>query len=60
MAGRASCEVLLFDEPTRGIDVGAKDEIYQLINELARAGQGHPGDHSSELPEVLAWPTASW
>jgi ribose transport system ATP-binding protein len=32
------CEVLLFDEPTRGIDVGARYEIYALINELATRG----------------------
>jgi ABC-type sugar transport system ATPase subunit len=44
--------VLIFDEPTRGIDVGAKYEIYQLINELA--GQGKAVLLiSSELPEVL-------
>jgi ribose transport system ATP-binding protein len=46
------CEVLLFDEPTRGIDVGAKYEIYVLINELAAAGKAILLI-SSELPEVL-------
>ncbi|MHB1426939.1 MAG: sugar ABC transporter ATP-binding protein [Gemmataceae bacterium] len=46
------CEVLLFDEPTRGIDVGAKVEIYRLINELAAAGKAILLI-SSELPEVL-------
>jgi ABC-type sugar transport system ATPase subunit len=46
------CEVLLFDEPTRGIDVGAKYEIYMLINELAAAGKAILLI-SSELPEVL-------
>lgn len=46
------CEVLIFDEPTRGIDVGAKSEIYHLMNELA--GQGKSIIMiSSELPEVL-------
>lgn len=45
-------EVLLFDEPTRGIDVGAKFEIYQLINELAAAGKAILMI-SSELPEVI-------
>jgi ABC-type sugar transport system ATPase subunit len=45
-------EVLLFDEPTRGIDVGAKYEIYMLINELAAAGKAILLI-SSELPEVL-------
>src|SRR5262249_44721524 len=34
-----NCEVVLFDEPTRGIDVGAKYEIYLLINELAASGK---------------------
>ncbi|HEY7313234.1 MAG TPA: sugar ABC transporter ATP-binding protein [Gemmataceae bacterium] len=46
------CEVLLFDEPTRGIDVGAKIEIYRLINDLAAAGKAVLLI-SSELPEVL-------
>ena len=45
-------EVLIFDEPTRGIDVGAKYEIYLLINELARQGKAILMI-SSELPEVL-------
>jgi ABC-type sugar transport system ATPase subunit len=47
-----NCEVLLFDEPTRGIDVGAKVEIYRLINDLAAAGKATLLI-SSELPEVL-------
>lgn len=45
-------EVLLLDEPTRGIDVGAKFEIYQLINELAAEGKGIIMI-SSEMPELL-------
>ena len=45
--------VLLLDEPTRGIDVNAKQEIYRLINELARTGLAVVMV-SSELPEVLA------
>ena len=45
-------EVLILDEPTRGIDVGAKYEIYQLINELAAAGKAVIVI-SSELPELL-------
>jgi ABC-type sugar transport system ATPase subunit len=47
-----NCEVVLFDEPTRGIDVGAKYEIYQLINALAAQGKAILLI-SSELPEVL-------
>ncbi len=34
------CKVLMIDEPTRGVDVGAKVEIYHLINELSRQGTG--------------------
>ncbi len=45
-------EVIMFDEPTRGIDVGAKQEIYLLINRLAAAGKAILLI-SSELPEVL-------
>ncbi|MFH5832188.1 sugar ABC transporter ATP-binding protein [Halalkalibaculum sp. DA3122] len=45
-------EVLILDEPTRGIDVGAKFEIYQLIDKLARAGKAVILI-SSELPELL-------
>ena len=44
--------ILIFDEPTRGIDVGAKVEIYQLINRLAAEGRAVLLI-SSELPEVL-------
>lgn len=46
------CDVLIFDEPTRGIDVGAKSEIYRLLNELAAEGRAIIVI-SSELPEVL-------
>ncbi len=45
-------DVLILDEPTRGIDVGAKYEIYQVINELAASGKGVLVI-SSELPELL-------
>ncbi len=34
------CDILIFDEPTRGIDVGAKSEIYSLMNDLVK--QGNP------------------
>ncbi len=46
------CAVLIFDEPTRGIDVGAKSEIYKLLNDLAAQGRAIIVI-SSELPEVL-------
>jgi ribose transport system ATP-binding protein len=46
------CSVLFFDEPTRGIDVGAKAEIYRLLNELAAEGKAIV-IISSELPEIL-------
>lgn len=45
-------EILLMDEPTRGIDVGAKYEIYQLMNNLAAEGKGIIMV-SSEMPELL-------
>ena len=48
-------QVLLLDEPTRGIDVGAKAEIFQIINRLAEQGLAILFV-SSELPEVLAVP----
>jgi ribose transport system ATP-binding protein len=48
----ADTQVLIFDEPTRGIDVGAKSEIYKLLNELARQGKAVLMI-SSELPELL-------
>jgi ribose transport system ATP-binding protein len=46
------CEILFFDEPTRGIDVGAKNEIYKLLNTLAAQGRAIVMI-SSELPEIL-------
>jgi len=48
----ANPDFIIFDEPTRGIDVGAKKEIYMLINELAAAGKGILMI-SSELPELF-------
>ena len=45
-------EILIFDEPTRGIDVGAKSEIYKLMNQLASEGKSIIMI-SSELPELL-------
>ncbi|NOU91482.1 ATP-binding cassette domain-containing protein [Paenibacillus sp. LMG 31460] len=46
------CDILIFDEPTRGIDVGAKTEIYKLLDELAAQGKSIIMI-SSELPEIL-------
>lgn len=48
----ADCRILLLDEPTRGVDVGARNEIYSLVRELADSGVGILLV-SSELPEVL-------
>ena len=48
----ADTQILIFDEPTRGIDVGAKSEIYKLLNDLARQGKSIIMI-SSELPEIL-------
>ncbi len=48
----ADTEILIFDEPTRGIDVGAKSEIYRLLNDLAKQGKSIIMI-SSELPEIL-------
>ncbi len=46
------CDILIFDEPTRGIDVGAKSEIYKLMNQLAADGKSIIMI-SSEMPELL-------
>jgi ribose transport system ATP-binding protein len=48
----ADTDIIIFDEPTRGIDVGAKSEIHRLMNDLAAQGKGIIMI-SSELPEVL-------
>ena len=48
----ADTDILIFDEPTRGIDVGAKSEIYRLLNDLAQQGKAIIMI-SSELPEIL-------
>ncbi|HLW47749.1 MAG TPA: sugar ABC transporter ATP-binding protein [bacterium] len=48
----ADADILIFDEPTRGIDVGAKSEIYRLLNDLVRQGKSIIVV-SSELPEIL-------
>ena len=46
------CDVLIFDEPTRGIDVGAKSEIYKLMTQLAEEGKSIIMI-SSDMPELL-------
>jgi ribose transport system ATP-binding protein len=48
----SQAKILIFDEPTRGIDVGSKVEIYQIMNRLKEAGAGILMI-SSELPEIL-------
>ena len=45
-------DILIVDEPTRGIDVGAKAEIYELMNQLAEQGMAIIMI-SSELPEII-------
>ena len=45
-------DILIVDEPTRGIDVGAKEEIYRLMQQLAASGKSIIVI-SSELPEIL-------
>ena len=45
-------KVILIDEPTRGVDVGAKVEIYHLINEVAKKGVGVIVI-SSDMPEIM-------
>jgi ribose transport system ATP-binding protein len=46
------CDILFFDEPTRGIDIGAKQEIYQLMRQLAEEGKSMIMI-SSEMPELI-------
>ena len=50
----ANASVLLLDEPTRGVDVGAKQELFTIIRELAKKGNSVIV-FSSELPEVLGY-----
>jgi D-allose transport system ATP-binding protein len=56
LVGKWMCtapEVFIFDEPTRGIDVGAKSEIYKIMRDLSNEGKAIIMV-SSELPEILA------
>ena len=48
----SNADILILDEPTRGVDVGAKAEIYKLLNTFTKAGKGVIMI-SSEMPEVL-------
>ena len=48
----SNCKILIFDEPTRGVDVGAKVEIYRIINQLAEEGASIIMI-SSEMPEII-------
>lgn len=49
----SDCSVLILDEPTRGVDVGAKEEIYSLIRQIIKEGNVSVIVMSSELPEIL-------
>lgn len=51
----AESDILILDEPTKGVDIGAKEEIYEIINELAHSGKSIILI-SSELPEILSIP----
>ena len=48
----SECKILIFDEPTRGVDVGAKVEIYKIMNRLAEEGAAIIMI-SSEMPEII-------
>lgn len=48
----AECDLILFDEPTRGIDVGAREEIYEIMNELVQQGKAI-FMISSDMPELI-------
>jgi ABC-type sugar transport system ATPase subunit len=48
----AHCDILMVDEPTRGVDIGAKGEIHEILRELTQAGKAVLMV-SSELPELI-------
>lgn len=48
----AECELILFDEPTRGIDVGAREEIYEIMNKMVKQGKAILMI-SSDMPELI-------
>ncbi len=56
----AECNLLILDEPTIGIDVGARGEIYELIRRFVAEGERGVIFISSDMDEILRWPTASW
>ena len=49
----ANSDVIIFDEPTRGIDIGSKEEIYKLMVQLAKEGK-YILMVSSDMPELIA------
>ncbi len=53
-------KVLILDEPTRGVDIGAKSEIYRIIDELGEPGYRRAGDLSPNCPRSSASATACW
>ena len=56
----AGAKILLFDEPTRGIDVGAKAEIYNLIEALAAEGRGDHRGLVGAAGDPARSPTGCW
>ena len=53
-------KVLILDEPTRGVDIGAKSEIYRIIDELAQARRRRYWSSAPNCRRSSASPTASW
>jgi len=49
----SDADVFIFDEPTKGVDIGAKEKIYQLMVELAKGGKGVIMV-SSDIPELMS------
>jgi len=49
----SDCNIIIFDEPTKGVDIGAREEIYKLMVQLARQGKAILMV-SSDMPEILS------